>query len=249
MKKIDAYRQTLRTLDNWDDLLLRESRLPGPRGNLELAHAVAQEGDQALFERYLTYSAERAPANTPAEFLAFCGVLGQGELLADGKREALVPLRRAANDPRWRTREAVAGALQRLGQVDMAALLEEMELWSKGSLLERRAAAAALCHPDLLGDPTQVRQVLDILDAITSSILEVEDRRSEEFKALRKGLGYCWSIAVAALPEVGKPMLESWFASGDRDVQWIMKQNLRKKRLARMDAEWVATSQAQMGMG
>jgi hypothetical protein len=34
--------------------------------------------------------------------------------------------------------------------------------------------------------------------------------------------------------------LEDW------DVRWIMKQNLSKKRLARMDAEWVAACQAQL---
>lgn len=83
-----------------------------------------------------------------------------------------------------------------------------------------------------------IKIVLRILDEITASIQSVEDRKSDEFKALRKGLGYCWSVAVAALPEEGKKRMERWFSSDDKDVLWIMRENL-KKRLTRMDAEWV----------
>jgi hypothetical protein len=63
---------------------------------------------------------------------------------------------------------------------------------------------------------------------------------------LRKGLGYCWSVAVAASPEEGKRMMERWFSSDDKDVLWVMKENLRKKRLARMDAEWVEEGKARL---
>jgi hypothetical protein len=189
-----------------------------------------------------------APTNSPHEFLAFCGVLGLGKLLAQGDRGVLADLRRHASDSRWRTREAVAMALQRWGKVDMPALIDEMAVWSEGSPLEQRAAAAALCEPDQLSEAADVERVLAILDRITGSMLAVEDRRSDAFKALRKGLGYCWSIAVAAHPKAGKPMLERWFDTGDRDVLWVIKQNLRKKRLARMDAEWVAAAKQRLGV-
>jgi len=54
-------------------------------------------------------------------------------------------------------------------------------------------------------------------------------------------MGYCWSVATAALPADGKPMLEAWFSlHGPGCVTWIMKENLKKNRLERMDAEWVA---------
>ena len=139
-------------------------------------------------------------------------------------------------------------ALQRLGRVDMDSLLQEMEQWSKGNLLKKRAAAAALCEPSLLREEKHVERVLQILDQITASIQSVEDRKSDEFKALRKGLGYCWSVAVVALPEEGKKMMEKWFSSEDKDALWIMKQNLRKKRLARMDAGWVESWKEQLGM-
>jgi hypothetical protein len=130
----------------------------------------------------------------------------------------------------------------------MDSLLQEMEKWSKGSLLEKRAAAAAVCEPKLLREEKHIERVLQLLDEITASIQSVEDRKSDEFKALRKGLGYCWSVAVVALPEQGEKMMERWFSNDDKDVLWIMKENLRKKRLARMDADWVERWKIHLGM-
>lgn len=244
MTKVDHYRQTLRTFEDWIPFLLAESGLPGPRANLELVQAVVDEGDEALFLRLLRYGPHEAPTNSPGEFLALCGVVGLGKLLAAGKSEALEMLRQLAADPRWRIREGVRMALERLGQKDMGWLMAEMEAWSRGSLLEQRAAAAALCEPQLLTESVHARGVLRILDQITASLCGLEDRKSAEFKTLRKALGYCWSVAVAALPEEGKPLMENWLVSDDRDVLWIMKQNLRKKRLTRMDAAWVEKWQA-----
>jgi hypothetical protein len=246
--KVDTYRQKLRTLDDWDSYLLQESNLPGPRGNLELAHAVAQEGTAEQFQHLMSFGPDKAPTNSPYEFLAFCGVLGQGTLLAQSQTNALVGLCTFASDPRWRIREAVAQALQYWGRADMEALLEAMEVWGRGSPLEQRAAAAGLCEPSLLGAPEHAEKVQRLLDGITESILDLQNRRDEGFLALRKGLGYCWSVAVVAFPQAGKPLIEKWFATQDRDIVWIMKQNLRKKRLERMDAEWVAHWKDQLGL-
>ncbi len=244
MSKRSDYRRILRSLDDWEPYLLAESGLPGPRGNIELAQAAADEGDEALFRRLLSFDAAVAPTNTPQEFLAFCGVIGLGRLATDGRSDVLSDLRRHANDPRWRMREGVAMALQRWGEVDMDGLLAEMDVWSQGSYLEQRAAAAALCEPALLHAPVHAERTLQILDAITALAAQSEDRRGDDFQALRKGLAYCWSVAVAANPPAGKPMMERWLASDDHDVRWIMRQNLAKQRLARMDAHWVARCQA-----
>ncbi len=248
MKKVDAYRETLETLDEWDSFLLEESGLPGRRANLELAHAVADKGGEEIFKRFLSFDSKRAPTNSPHEFLAFCGILGLGKLLAGGNNKVLGILRHHASDPRWRIREAVAMALQRLGKVDMDALLQEMEQWSKGNLLEQRAAVAALCEPSQLRETEKVERVLEILDTVTTFLEQVVDRRNDEFRVLRKGLGYCWSVAIVALPKTGRKMMERWIANDDKDVLWVMKENLRKKRLTRMDAQWVATLKARLGM-
>jgi hypothetical protein len=237
--KTDAYRQQLSALRSWDQFLLSESGLPGPRANLELVQAVADEGTLDLFQRYLTYTPDRASTNSPEVFLVVCGVVGLGRLLAEGDVDQLEVLRAGANDPRWRVREAVAMGLQRWGDVDMPALSKAMSAWAKGTLLERRAAAAALCEPRLLKQPKHAKRVLKLLDTITRSIMREPDRRAEDFKTLRQALGYCWSVAVVALPSEGKPAMEQWLVNADPDVAWIMRENLKKDRLKRMDAHWV----------
>ena len=246
MGKIDVYRERLRALDDWEPYLRAESGLPGPRGNIELGQAVAEEGDAELFDMLLSWDANKAPTNSTGEFLAFCGALGLGRLLTEGEMGALEKLRQCANDPRWRIREATAMALQRWGRVDMDAMLAEMMNWSQGSLLEQRAVAAALCEPDLLREAEKVESVLEILDRITTAFVLTTDKSDGDYKTLRQGLGYCWSVAVAANPGCGKPYMERWFDCDDRDVRWIMKENLRKKRLERMDSEWTTTWRAKL---
>jgi predicted NAD/FAD-dependent oxidoreductase len=79
-----------------------------------------------------------------------------------------------------------------------------------------------------------------MLDAITTSLLAEPNRRTDEFKVLRQALAYGWSVAVAALPAAGKPLLEKWLTTEDRDLAWMARENLKKDRLKRMDAAWVA---------
>lgn len=246
MAKRDEYRATLRTLRDWDAYLLKESGLPGPRGNIELAQAVVDEGRPDLFRRYLSYDAAAAPTGTAAEFLAFCGTLGLGRLLAEGDRSVLPRLRVQATDPRWRVREAVAMALQRWGDAGPSALFDEMQTWARGSYLEQRAAAAALCEPRLLADARLARRTLRLLDRITASVARAKDRGGPEFATLRQGLGYCWSVAVAAAPDPGRAALEKWLASDDDDIRWIVRENLKKARLSRLDPAWVRRCQARL---
>jgi hypothetical protein len=239
MNKAETYQQKLQTIKDWEPYLLQESGLPGPRGNLELAQVVADLGSQALFDHFLAYTPEVAPVNDPHEFLAFCGVVGLGRLLAEGDAKLLDQLRPWACDPRWRLREGVAMALQRLGKADMPALLQAMEGWSEGTWLEKRAAAAALAEPALLHDEKEAVQALRILDRITASMENSTETKNEQFKTLQQGLGYCWSVVVAAAPGEGKRMMEKWLRCPDRVIRRIMQENLKKNRLVRMDAAWV----------
>lgn len=272
MTKTDEYRAALRDLPTaeWEPYLLAHSNLPGPRGNLELAQAAADAGDEAQFRRWAGLGPDATPENTPQCFLAFCGVVGLGAVMARGagRGEAfpagpaatesptseeifavtassrwnaspLQMLRTLASDPRWRIREAVAMALQRWGDADMPGLMAEMADWTRGNPLEQRAAAAGLCEPRLLKNPGHAAATLRILDEITASIPEVTDRKTDAFKTLRQGLAYCWSVAVAALPDAGKLLMEKWLANDDPDIRWIMRENLKKNRLVKMDADWV----------
>ncbi|HSK88731.1 MAG TPA: hypothetical protein VK880_10255 [Anaerolineales bacterium] len=235
MTKTDDYRQTLKKLNDWVPFLLEESCLPGPRGNLELAHAVAQEGSKKQFELFLSFQGEE---NTPEVFVVFCGVLGLGKLAAS-EPALFEHLRPYATDRRWRVREAMATGLQLAGDQDLDLLLKEMRKWSKGNWYEKRAAAAGLSEPRLLKNPKHVKKVLGVLDEITASMESAENPKDEAFKVLRQGMSYCWSVVVAALPEAGKPMFEKWLDSPSRDVRGMMKENLKKNRLIRMDPSWV----------
>lgn len=220
-------------------IFAEKSGLPGPRGNIELAQVVADEGNRELFERYTAYTADQAPVNSPYEFLAFCGVVGLGQLLAEGDGNLLKTLRTHASDPRWR----VPARRWRWHFSDLV-----IRTWMRclrgcrNGAKEHRsssAAAAALCEPRLLGHARQARAVLQILDGITATLQYSDTHPREDMLVLRKGLGYCWSVAVAALPDEGKSFMEKWLATTNKDIQWIMQVNLRKARLARMDQEWV----------
>ena len=230
--KRDEYRRELQSRSDWDAYLESHSGLPGPRANLELVE-VAE--DLAPAEALLRWSA------SSDEFLALCGTAGLGRFALDD-RKVLPRLKELAADPRWRVREGVAIALQRLGKQDMSRLIKEMESWADGSAYVKRAAAAGLCEPPLLKDPKQVKRVLAVLDRITRSLAGTKDRKSEEFRVLRTALGYCWSVAAAASPVDGKAALESWLRSRDPDVRWIMKSNLGKSRMSALGAPWVASS-------
>ena len=119
MKKAQAYVEKLRGIENWDEYLMQESGLPGPRGNLELIQAVAEIGNEEQFLHLICFTPEKAPVNSQEEFLAACGTVGLGRLVAEGKTEYLRLLRSFASDPRWRTREGVAMALQIYGEEHM----------------------------------------------------------------------------------------------------------------------------------
>ncbi|HKG54612.1 MAG TPA: hypothetical protein VKB04_10155 [Anaerolineales bacterium] len=215
--------------------MMKASGLPGPRGNLELAYAVAKEGSKKQFKDFLSFQAQE---NTPEVFLVFCGVIGLGKLAANDSA-LFKQLRQYASDPRWRIREAVATGLQLTGDEDMDLLINEMQEWSSGNWYEKRAAAAALAEPRLLKQPKSAEKVLQVLDEITKSMESASDSKDEAFRVLRKAMGYCWSVAVAASPEAGKPSMERWLDSQDQNIHWVMKENLKKNRLIKMDADWV----------
>ncbi len=240
MSKQESYRATLRALGDWEPFILAESGLPGPRGNLELVQAVAEEGTEEQFQRWIALDPAQAPVESPQVVLVMGGLVGLGRLLAGGRGDVLPTLRRCATDPRWRVREAVAMALQRWGDRAMDELLAAMAEWGRGSRLEQRAAVAALCEPRLLKEERQALDVLEVLDAITETMVDASDRRSDEYRVLRQALGYGWSVAVVALPGQGKAIMERWLASEDPDVRWVMRENLKKNRLVKMDSEWVA---------
>ncbi len=239
MTKKEYYQYELGQAGYWTEYLLEHSNLPGPRANLELMQAYVEMGSEKDFIPLLDYTPDTAPVNSPEEFLAFCGTVGLGELIANGLREYLPDLRRQASDPRWRIREAVAMALQIIGKHDFYLLGFICNEWVSGNLSEQRAAIAGICEPSLLSDIKHADMALDLLDKVTQLFSGVENRDMEDFNVLFKGLSWSWSVAVVASPERGKPLFEQLARSEDPDIIKIVRANLKKNRLIKMDPEWV----------
>ncbi len=257
MKKKDHYKQTLAELFEGflrlgDGAVIREylvsnSNLPGPRGNLELAGAFAEmvetyakNAPQRVWDLCLMFSqvsADEAPTNDPKGFVAFCGTRGLGAVGACVPSyfdEALANLFELAHDPRWRVREAVAMAIQRLVEVDSNRVLSALEGWIQDEdWLAMRAVTAGLAEPWLLKDDSIVEKALELHQDVVACIAASSDRRSEAFKALRKGLGYTFSVLTAALLEQGFQALQKLATSGDKDLLWIARSNLKKNRLVK----------------
>jgi hypothetical protein len=240
------------------EYIVSNSNLPGPRGNLELAVAFAdlvedytEKEDKNLWGLCLNMtaiSADEAPVNDPQELIPFCGAVGIGSIgsVSSGFFEkALMTLRALANDPRWRMREAVCFGLQRLLAKRSRDTLRELEGWvTHGDLLEMRAAAAAMAEPDILKDEEIALSALQLHRNILDQVLEVKELKSEEFRILRKALGYTVSVVVCAVPEEGFELMAQLVGSQNSDVQWIVKQNLKKNRLLKSFPEEVESVKA-----
>lgn len=230
MSRVGEYRAALRRrpTTQWPAYLRDHSGLPGPRGNIELAQAFAEETDAALVDDLIA---------TDDEFLTVCGVVGLGRLLAEGGGDDVERrLRDHARDGRWRVREGVAMGLQRLGDDDLDRLLDLVSRWADdGDPLVLRAAAAGVCEPRLLHAPHAAAVAIDVCDRATRRLADrpTADRRSDGVRVLRKGLGYCWSVAVAADPSQGLPRFLAWAENPDPDVAWIVRENRKKARLSR----------------
>lgn len=235
-------------------LLEKNSGLPGPRANLELGYSFAkavssmrlQDWQWEMILGMASVSPSKAPTNTPKEYLSFCGLVALGALCGEGlprprRRAALTIIRKAAADPRWRTREAAAMALQLIGEKDLEALRQIVEQWLPGaSLLEKRALVAGLAHPPILGDHAFALYCLEVAFAVLKALpgTSADLRRSEDFRVLRQGLGYALSVFVEKSPEEGFTLLREAASTEDPDVRWIVKENLKKKRIsARYPAE------------
>ena len=251
MKSFPAFGIMLRSRGQLEELrafLQKNSGLPGPRGNLELAHSFADSVAHMRLEDWqwefllelAATSATKAPVNTPKEFLPFCGLLALGALYGNGlprprRRAALAALKAAASDTRWRTREAVAQGLQLIGERDLPALRQIVADWlPESSLLEKRAIAAALAHPPILDDPEFALFSLEVSRTLLAAVsrLDAKSRKDEAFKILRQGLGYALSVFVAASPAEGFALLRKTAAVRDADMAWVIRENLKKKRLA-----------------
>ena len=234
MTKRGEFCDVLHALGDQDvpGFLTAHSGLPGPRGNLELLAAFGDVAPAGLILGLV---------GSDDEYLAACAAAALGRLATEGTAERsgqiLALLHEHASDARWRVREGVAMALQRLGDGDPARLRDVVHAWAGDpDPLVQRAAVAGICEPRLLHDLSTAQCALDACRVATASLAArpAPERGRPQVRVLRQGLGYCWSVAVAGSPELGLPEFAALESSTDADVGWIVRENRKKARLARL---------------
>lgn len=212
--------------------LLAHSGLPGPRANLELLHLAAEVIGEGLAARF---------RSDPEVYLVCCGVVRLArtwlEALEPGRDQVVADLRDFAASDSWRVREAVAMALQRIGDDDPQAVLQVALAWAQDAAAEPlvgRAAVAAICEPRLLMTPSIAAGAVEACALATAALVRVPPQRrtDQAVRTLRQGLGYCWSVALAADPS-GLSRFEGLDLT-DPDLAWIVRENLKKARLRRI---------------
>ncbi len=241
--------------------LAAHSNLPGARMNLAPANAFADAVGQRItqpnppveaLENLLDgWAALDTPVNEPRVMLPCAAVLAYGQVGAsrpDWWEDEIVKLYRTASDSRWRVREMVAMTLQRMLAADWGRTYKALSAWAAdGDPLVIRAAVAGVAEPPLLTSPARGENALAIQRLAVERFAGVPAhmRRSENVRTLRQALGFTVSVAVAAAPDDGFRLLEQLAASGDEDLRWIARENLKKGRLKKW-AGRVAAIQAML---
>jgi hypothetical protein len=233
--------------------LQENSRLPGPRANLELAqdlsHLLAQaiaqhpEGVNSLLTYFVNGDRRPESSTSAIEFTMLCGVISYGICAAkhpDWREQTLSLLSHHATSVYWRVREGVAIAYQHLLAADRERTLKHLgHLATHGDFLQQRAAVAAVAEPpilhaiDIIDGALHIQQlVLERLHAVPAS-----ERKNEEFRVLRRTLGYTVSVVTAAAPQRGFALLRECAGWNDKDIRWVVAENLKKRRLAKFVAD------------
>jgi len=255
MNKIDSYKDLLRPhLEKYfqdenravlEEYLMKQSGLPSPRANLELAQAFgrvteevysdASETLDSMIDEWVDLSESEAPTGNPREFLVFCGVIGLGAVAALQRQQLgniLIRLREKSNDGRWRVREAVCFALQRLLYRYGAPFSHYLEQWAQtGTPYELRAAAVSVADPPLLDNTDFAFKALYLHRLVFSRFQKYDNVDREARRVLVQGLSFSLSVVVTALPEAGFDFMADLAHIDNKDIQKILKTNLAKDRL------------------
>jgi hypothetical protein len=230
--------------------LVRDSGLPGARLNLSLVGRfaaavgeVARGPDppvaalEALLDRWAAMPEQQAPADRPEVILPCAAVAAYGEVGAvrpDWWDDEVAKLGVAATDGRWRVREVVALALQRLLDADWDRTARVLLEWAAAEdPLLVRAAAAAVAEPSLLRSEDRRASAAQVQRRAVERLraYPAQSRRTPPVRVLRQALGFTVSVVVAASGDFA--LLEGMAASGDPDLRWVVRENLKRRRLRR----------------
>lgn len=225
-----------------------QSRLPGTRANLDLVQDLSNHlvllapnfADEiyALLN-HLTRDEKRVVSNTPGEFVLMCGVFSLGvcaAVMPAWREETFVRLAQYAQSHAWRVREGAAMALHKLLiAAPDETLLKLMDLLDGGDCLQMRACLAAISESDLLTSAQMITSAL-IMQRVALEYLRAlppAERKRAEARTLRQALGYTLSVVTAASPEDGFALMCEIATWNDPDINWVLRENLKKRRLAK----------------
>jgi hypothetical protein len=232
------------------EFYLRENaRLSGARVNLELANDVAyllaavvsQRPDsvKALINYFFINERKGGPSSAAAEFVTLCGIIASGAcaaIEAGWREDTFALLYDYADSSRLRTRAGVATAYQHL----LTATPEEtgqhlVSLASEGSYFQQCVAIVTMDEQPLLYMPRVLATALQLQRIVLEHVLEAPQatRKRRDFYALRQALGYMLSVITVVAPEQGFALMRECATWNDPDITWILRENLKKKRLAR----------------
>jgi hypothetical protein len=232
------------------EFYLREhSRLPGPRANLELANDVAfllasasanyPDNVRTLIHTFANGDRGVIESNTPSEFVMLCGVVAAGvcaSVRLEWRDYTVEMLNHYSCNPSWRIREAVATAYQHLLSTDPESTLAFLtRVAARGNYLQLRAAISAVAEPRLLYKHEVLRCALQLQQVVLERVKRtpLSERKNEDFRVLRRTLGYTLSVVTAADPDAGFTLMRHCALWNDDDINWILRENLKKKRLAK----------------
>jgi hypothetical protein len=242
------------------EFYLREhSRLPGPRANLELANDLSDllaaaiprypDSVHSLISYFANGNRKMVDSNTPSEFITMCGVLAYGVCATarpDWYEETFKLLCHYACSPYWRVRESVTVAFQHLLSVDPGNALPQLDLLVQSeNYLQQRAAITIIAEPRLLYSSDMLARALALQRLVLENIHNAPQsiRKNEDFRVLRRALGYTLSVVTAAAPEEGFALMRECASWNDADVTWVLRENLKKKRLAKFVRDTAALTQ------
>lgn len=218
--------------------LLFNSKLPGKRANLELMWQFAQNATAEEINCCLSYK-DYDLNNSPEEFVVMCGVLGLCMMYKSEPQIALSKIEAYANSNSWRVREAAAMGIQELLIIKTKEVLNILDEWSLKNERYKRCIIAGLCEPKNLENKYILDSAFKYLNMFTNDYNSYTSKLSEDQKILRKALGYAWSVAIVADCNKGKSLFVKLLDSDNKNIRWIVKNNLKKNRLKKIDVEWV----------
>ncbi len=206
------------------DLLCRGSNLPGPRINEALAESFASEcasrgkPADALVRWLITLDPDRAPgggsgpygAGAELEFLPVCGVYAAGARGASdptARDQMLALLHDAAEDLRFRVRDAVPLALERVGARAGDDVALAVAAWTDG-YFHAAAVLRAIVRPDWLPQIANAKNAIDLYERAFQLAVDAPRAaaRYPGFKSLLESLQA--TISTLAL-RFGAPMFDA----------------------------------------